>query len=73
MNEVQSKTVSRAMSTEEACKMMGISTSTHYEILNPRSKRYDPDYPKPIRIGPRSVRYMEHEVINWLEKKMGER
>jgi len=63
----------RALTTKEVLEIVGISRTAHYEKLNPNSSSFDPDYPKKIKVGFRSVRYLEQEVFSWLEKKMGER
>ena len=36
---------------------------------DPRSPYYDPDFPKPIRLGKRAVGWRESEVIAWLESR----
>ncbi|WP_337235950.1 helix-turn-helix transcriptional regulator [Vibrio cholerae] len=41
-----------------------------YEKLNPRSKYYDPDFPKPIKLGASSVGWQYATVEKWLTSRM---
>ena len=50
----------------EVIETCGISRSSVYEKLNPRSRRYDKDFPTPIKIGVSSVGWFQHEVYQWL-------
>ena len=47
----------------------GLSRSTIYEKLNPRSRRYDKNFPKPIKLGASAVGWFQHEVHQWLLAK----
>ncbi|MFW1870494.1 AlpA family phage regulatory protein [Acinetobacter sp. ULE_I024] len=44
-----------------------ISRSTIYDKLDQKSKRYDPDFPKPRKLGMNSVAWVENEVELWLK------
>lgn len=47
----------------------GLSRSTIYARLKPNPKRpfdYDPSFPAPIRLGPKSVGWIESEIDEWL-------
>ena len=43
--------------------MVGMSRSSLYEAMAQRG------FPRPIRIGPRSVRWFEDEVLAWMESR----
>ncbi len=45
---------------------IGISRSTIYDWLNPKSKRYDPTFPKPRQLGKQSVGWLETDLDKWL-------
>lgn len=45
---------------------LGISRSTIYDWLNPKSPRYDPTFPRPHRLGRQSVGWLESEIDNWI-------
>jgi prophage regulatory protein len=47
---------------------LGVSRSTIYDWI-----RSDPSFPKPIRIGPRAVGWLEHEIELWIAARMAER
>ncbi len=45
---------------------LGLSRSTIYDRINPKSERYDPDFPKPIKLGARAIGFIESEVNTYL-------
>jgi len=47
----------------------GLSRSTIYEKMNPKSKRYDPKFPKPLHLGVSAVGWLQHEINDWLISK----
>lgn len=47
-------------------KKTGASRTTIYDWTNPHSKRYDPTFPRPIRLGVRSVGWLESEIDAWI-------
>ena len=53
----------------ELIKLIGLSRSSIYDRLNPRSKRYDPDFPKPVKLN-RASRWLVSEVEEWIRNKM---
>ncbi|HCI96921.1 MAG TPA: AlpA family transcriptional regulator [Providencia sp.] len=60
----------RILRMTELTVMLGISRSSIYEKLNPRSKYYDPDFPKPIKLGASSVGWQYTSVEKWLTSRM---
>jgi prophage regulatory protein len=46
-----------------------ISRSSRYEKLDPRSPRFDPTFPKPIKLGA-SIRFIQSEVNDWISARM---
>ncbi|MDC4944693.1 AlpA family phage regulatory protein [Acinetobacter baumannii] len=56
----------------ELIRLIGLSRSSIYDRLNPRSKRYDPDFPKPIKLN-RASRWLLSEVEEWIRNKMSSR
>ena len=53
----------------ELIKLIGLSRSSIYDRLNPRSKRYDPDFPKPVKLN-RASRWLVSEVEERIRNKM---
>lgn len=45
---------------------LGISRSSIYEKINPKSPRYDPAFPKPIKLGSSTVAWVESEIDQWI-------
>jgi len=54
--------------------MLGISRSTIYVRLDPKSKQYDPDFPKPIQLCPSStsVAWVENECQEYIALRIAE-
>ena len=50
---------------------MGIARSTIYDRLNPRSPRFDPSFPQPVKIGGCTC-WIASEVQAYLEEKVRE-
>ncbi|WP_319550376.1 AlpA family phage regulatory protein [Desulfogranum marinum] len=50
---------------KEVLKMIGISNSTLYEWISAG------DFPKSIKMGKRSVGWLESDLNNWIESKRG--
>jgi prophage regulatory protein len=40
-----------------------------YLKLDPNSKQYDPDFPKPVQVGLRSVGWYSDEIQNWIDTR----
>lgn len=61
--------LSRVLRLQDMLEMLSISRSYHFAKLDKNSKSFDPTYPKPISVGERSVRYIEQEVIDWINSR----
>lgn len=58
------------MSLKDLIKKIALSRSTIYRKLKDGSQFYDPTFPKPIRIGGTSSRWVLSEVEEWLEAQL---
>jgi len=67
---VTTATPLKILKIHEVLEMTSLSRATHFAKLNAKSASYDPEYPKPLKLGARSVGYVEQEVIDWLQAKM---
>lgn len=47
----------------------GLSRSTIYDKINPKSPRHDPTFPKQVNLGIGSVGWYESELIHWIESR----
>ncbi|EMH9441560.1 AlpA family phage regulatory protein [Proteus mirabilis] len=59
----------RILRITELTKALGISRSSIYEKLNPRSKYYDDTFPKPIKLGASSVGWLYSSVEKWVASR----
>jgi len=48
-------------------EMIGLSRSTIYERIKPKSNWFDPDFPKPFKIGSYAVGWDLREVKEYIE------
>ncbi|MGY3809367.1 helix-turn-helix transcriptional regulator [Aeromonas veronii] len=61
--------LSNVLRPKYAIKMLGISSAKFFDMQNPNSPRFDPTFPKRIRLGANSVGYLEHEIMEWLKSR----
>lgn len=47
----------------------GLSRSTIYAKLDPKSKQHDPDFPKALSLGAQSVGWYSDEIENWVNTR----
>ena len=50
----------------EVAARLGISRSTVYEKLSVNSPRYDPDFPRPIKLSTAARGWTEQSLIDWV-------
>lgn len=58
----------KCLNLNELTSLIGISRSSIYDRMNPRSKRYDPSFPKPLKLGS-AVRWRLKDISEWLEDR----
>ncbi|ENU20134.1 hypothetical protein F994_01191 [Acinetobacter bohemicus ANC 3994] len=46
-----------------------LSRSTIYEKINPKSKRYDESFPRPIKLSLSAIGWFEQDIVDWLNSK----
>ena len=70
-NFIDSKSISQKMAVrrKNLPALLDISPSTLDGMLNPKSPYYNPDFPKPKRLGKRSVVWIMEEIIDFLRSK----
>ncbi|QSY07361.1 AlpA family phage regulatory protein [Burkholderia pseudomallei] len=49
---------------------LSIANATLYDWQDERSPRYDPTFPKRIRLSAHSVGWLEHEIDAWIESRI---
>ncbi len=50
--------------------LSGLSRSAIYGKTNPNDRNYDPTFPKPIKLGARSVGWVKSEVLGWIQSRI---
>ena len=59
--------VHRILRLNELCELIGRSKSMVYEYLNPTSKYYNPNFPKPVKTSARSNGWRAVEVYAYID------
>ena len=59
----------RIIRLPETINRTGKKRSTIYDTLNPKSPRYDATFPKPVKLGSRSIGFYESEVNEWIKSR----
>ncbi len=65
-----SKTPHRLLRRKQVEQSLGLSRSTIYARLDPGSRHYDPDFPRPISLGAMSVAWLESEVQDYIARRI---
>ncbi|MFW2133676.1 helix-turn-helix transcriptional regulator [Ectothiorhodospira haloalkaliphila] len=53
----------------EVTGVLGVSRSTVYDYMDPRSPRHDPTFPRPVRLGRAAVGWIQSEILEWLASR----
>lgn len=51
----------------DVLRLTGLSRTSVYEKLNPRSKRFDSSFPKRVSLGERAVGWKLQEIEAWID------
>jgi prophage regulatory protein len=62
----------RILRLRQVILRVGLSRSTIYDRINPKSPRYDDSFPKPIKIGASAIGWIEASIIEWIESKIAQ-
>lgn len=62
----------RLLRRKQLEQLLGISRSTIYARLDPKSPHYDPNFPKPIKIGATSIAFVEAEVQAYIAARIAD-
>jgi len=54
----------------EVARRVGLSKSTIYDRINPKSTRYDNTFPKPIKIGLSAIGWLDEHINGWIESRI---
>lgn len=65
--DIKTPQASRVIRMKELTSILGLAKSTIYDKLNLKSKRYDPSFPKPVKLGIAAVGWHLSEVTFWMQ------
>ncbi|KAB0650388.1 AlpA family transcriptional regulator [Acinetobacter bohemicus] len=75
--ELAVQPIERIIRLKHVIELTGLSRSTIYDRLNPKSKRYDASFPKSIKLGTMlnvgAVGWIESEIQAWIKQRIEER
>lgn len=63
----------RVVGAKQACEMLGLKRSTFFDKQNPSSIRFDPSFPRRIRLSARRVGWLLSELEMWISKRIEDR
>lgn len=64
---VITKALTRVIRMPELVHLVGMSRSSIYNRLNPKSKFYDPQFPRPVKLGSSSaIGWLLSSVLEWI-------
>ncbi len=70
---MQATTLPKLLSLKDVIASTGLGRSTIYDIMDKRSDRYDPSFPKQVKLSPGRVAWIEQELADWLGAKISDR
>jgi len=72
----QNQPIRRILRIKQVIERTGLSRSTIYDWMNPKSKRYDNSFPQAFKLnanatkGTGSVGWLESSIDEWIELRM---
>ena len=65
--------IPRMLPVKEVVYFTGLGTTTIYDMLDKKSKRYDPTFPTQVKLSKGRVAWVETEIAEWLNTKLAAR
>ena len=59
----------KVLRMKDVVNICGLSRSTIYDKMDIKSRRHDPSFPRPLKLGISAVGWMEQDISNWLDSK----
>lgn len=66
----QTQTSHKMLRMKQLIEQTGLSRSTLYDMMDVKSKRYDPSFPRAIKLTEATVCWLESEVNAWIDGKI---
>ena len=60
----------RILRLKQVLEITGLSKSTVYDLLNPKSPRHDANFPRSIQLTQSSVGWLASEINEWIELRI---
>ncbi len=60
----------RILRLKQVLEITGLSRSTVYDLLNPKSPRHDASFPRSIQLTQSSVGWIASEINAWIESRI---
>lgn len=67
---MQQATQNRLLRRTELEKLIGLSRSSIYARLDPKSSQYDASFPRPIKLGAKTVAWLAAEIDGWINARI---
>ena len=65
--------IPRMLPVKEVVYFTGLGTTTIYDMLDKKSKRYDSTFPVQVKLSKGRVAWVESEIAQWLEARIAAR
>lgn len=62
--------MTKIISIKDVTELTGLSRSTIYEMVNPRSKYFDASFPKKVSLTINRVGWVASEINQWIESRI---
>lgn len=62
--------IPQLLSIKDVGSYTGLSRSTIYEMVNEKSDRYDPTFPKKVQLTQVRVAWVSSEIAEWINTKI---
>lgn len=72
-NNLSASRLPRMLPLKEVIYYTGLSSTTIYDMLDKKSKRYDSTFPIQVKLSKGRVAWVESEVAQWIEWKIAAR
>ena len=59
----------KVLRMKDVVNICGLSRSTIDDKMDTKSRRHDPSFPRPLKIGISAVGWMEQDIFGWLDSK----
>ena len=55
---------------EDLCEKLKLSKASIYNLMNKKSKYFDPSFPEKIKLTANSVAWIEEQIDDWIDSKI---